>query len=181
MGLEWESGIHLSRATLCQTVGRVAEALDPVVRCMAAEMWSHGYVQFDLTPVRCLSREHDGGSFLGQMWVCAEVGGDVIYTWDKSKEAIVLDRIVPIGYRGILQADGGSELICFLNGGKMRGAPPPGIIRAGCWAHVRRKFFEAARDGCPMANGMLKIINLLYRIERVAREENLDPAQRAQF
>lgn len=178
-GLKWESGVELSQATLCQTISRVAEAVGPVVRHMSDTMWRSGYVQFDLTPVRCLSREHEGGSFLGQMWVASEVGGDVIYTWDKSKEAIVAERIIPHWFDGIIQADGGSELICFLKGGKKRDKPPPDITRAGCWAHVRRKFHQAAEAGCQQSKQLLKIINVLYRIERVAREAGLDPKSRA--
>jgi hypothetical protein len=129
--------------------------------------------------VRCLSREHDGGSFWGQMWVAAAMdGGDVIYTWDKSKEAIVAERIVPDWFLGILQCDGSSEIACFLLGGIGRKRPPPKIIRAGCWAHVRRKFFQAAKDGCPLAKRLLKIINVLYRIEGDAQKAGLDPGQR---
>jgi transposase len=135
--------------------------------------------QMDLTPVRCLSREHDGGSYLGQMWVSAAMGGgDVIYTWDKSKEAIVAERIVPDWFRGFLQCDGSSEIACFLHGGKGRKRPPPDIIRVGCWAHVRRKFFEAAQDGCPLAKRLLKIINVLYRIEHEARDGGYTAVQR---
>lgn len=179
--LKWEAGVELSQATLCQTIARVAEAVEPVVDCMAKTMWSSGYVQFDLTPVRCLSREHDGGSFLGQMWVAAEVGGDVIYTWDKSKEAIVAERIIPSWFDGIIQADGGSELACFLKGGKRRDRPPPAITRAGCWTHVRRKFHQAAEAGCRQSNRLLTIVNVLYRIERVACENHFDTKQRAQL
>lgn len=178
-GLRWESGVDLSRSTLCQTIAHVAEAVEMVVRCMSDAMWKSGYVQFDLTPVRCLSREREGGSFLGQMWVSAEVGGDVIFTWDKSKEAIVAERIIPSWFKGTIQADGGSELICYLKGGKKRDRPPPDITRAGCWTHVRRKFFEAAEAGCQYAKRLLRIINVLYRIERVAREGTLDGKARA--
>lgn len=163
--LQWECAVDLSPATLCQTIASVADAAGPVVACMSTALWRTGYVQVDLTPVRCLSREHKGGSFLGQMWVSAAVGGDVIYTWDKSKAALVAERIVPDWFRGLLQCDGGSELACFLLGGKGRHKPPPEILRAGCWAHVRRKFFEAAQSGCPIAAKLLKIINTLYRIE----------------
>lgn len=178
-GIEWESGIKLSQATMCQTIARIADAVQPVVDCMGAAMWQSGRVQMDLTPVRCLSREHDGGSFLGQMWVSAAMGrGDVIYTWDKSKEAKVAERIVPDWFAGILQTDGGSEIACFLLGGKGRTRPPPDIIRAGCWAHVRRKFFQAAKDGCPLAQRLLKIINVLYRIEDDARKADSTSAQR---
>ena len=177
--LEWESGVKLSAATLCQTIARLADAVEPVVRCIAREMWAGGIVQMDLTPVRCLSREHDGGSFLGQMWVSAAPGGDVIYNWDKSKEAIVAERIVPGGWKGILQTDGGSELACYLRGGKARGKPPPDIVRAACWAHVRRKFFEAAKAGCRVSAGLLKIINVLYRIESTA--SGLSPEERVRI
>jgi transposase len=178
-GIAWESGIKLSQATMCQTIARIADAVQPVVDCMATVMWRSGRVQMDLTPVRCLSREHDGGSFLGQMWVSAAMdSGDVIYTWDQSKEAKVAERIVPDWFAGILQTDGGSEIACFLLGGKGRQRPPPDIIRAGCWAHVRRKFFQAAKDGCPLSQRLLKIINVLYRIEDAARKAELTPAQR---
>ena len=177
--LEWESGVKLSAATLSQTIGRIAEALEPVVRCMADELWCAPCVQFDLTPVRCLSREHSGGSFLGQMWVCAVPGGDVLYKWDKSKAAIVADGIIPDWYTGIILSDGGKELLCFLKGGKARDKPPPDIRRAACWAHVRRKFFEAAKAGCRIAARLLKIINVLYRIEDHARTKGLTPQERA--
>lgn len=89
------------------------------------------------------------------------------------------EGIIPPDYQGILQSDGGKELICFLNGGKGRNKPPPGIIRAACWAHVRRKFFEAAKAGCPIAARLLKIINVLYRIENQARDKSLSPDERA--
>ncbi|RYD32621.1 MAG: hypothetical protein EOP86_15285 [Verrucomicrobiaceae bacterium] len=42
------------------------------------------------------------------------------------------------------------ESLRTLKGGKGRFKPPPGIRRAACWAHVRRKFFEAAKAGCPI-------------------------------
>jgi transposase len=179
--LEWESGVHVSAATMCQAVAQVAELVAPVVQCMSLKMWQYGYTQMDLTPVRCLSREHEGGSFLGQMWVSAQVGGDVIYTWDASKEAVVAERIVPEWFTGILQCDGGSEIACFLQGGKGRKRPPPQITRIGCWAHARRKFIPAAESGDRAAQRLLRIINTLYRIEHRAREQQLTPAARAQL
>ncbi len=176
--LEWECGVILSNATLCQTIARMAQEVEPVVQSMAESMWRAPCVQMDLTPVRCLSREHVGGSFLGQMWVAAVPGADVLYTWDQSKAARVAEGIIPPWFKGILQTDGGSETACFLKGGKNRLKPPPEIPRAACWAHVRRKFFEGAKGGCPRCARLLKIINVLYRIEGRARELGLEPEQR---
>lgn len=176
--LEWESGVRLSRATLCQSVTRLAEAVEPVVRQMAREFWAGGVVQLDLTPVRCLSGEREGGSFLGQMWVCAAPGGDVLWHWSETKEAKVARDVIPEGWQGVLQVDGGSEVACHLRGGKDRAHPPPqGIVRAACWAHVRRKFFEGAQTGCSQCARLLKIINVLYRIEREIA--HLEPQERA--
>lgn len=177
--LEWESGVLLSQSTLCQNLAQIAGLLEPVVREISLTMWQSGYVQMDLTPVRCLSTEHEGGSFLGQMWVSAQVGGDVIYTWDKSKEALVAERIVPADFTGIIQTDGGSEIACFLKGGKERKQPPPDIERSGCWAHARRRFEAGAKRGCKKSKKIVTIINVLYRIESEAREAKLEPAERA--
>jgi transposase len=178
---EWEAGVKVPLSTMCQTVAGVSDAAELVVKVMAQEMWRGGYVQMDLTPLRCLARDAPGGSFLGQMWVSAAPGGDVIYTWDRSKEAIVAERIVPEWFSGILQCDGGSEIACFLAGGKERLRKPPPILRAACWAHVRRKFFEASRSGCTIAARLLKIINVLYRIEGIARDNNLLFSQRQEL
>lgn len=176
--MEWEAGVKLPLSTMCQTVAAAADVVQSVVDVMAREMWQGGYVQMDLTPVRCLAGELPGGSFLGQMWVAAAPGGDVVYTWDRSKEALVAERIVPEWFAGILQCDGGSEIACFLAGGKGRHRKPPPILRAGCWAHARRKFHEASRSGCATAARLLKIINVLYRIEGIAREGGFSDAQR---
>ena len=62
------------------------------------------------------------------------------------------------GYRGIIQADAyaGYNL-----------AVQSGVTRAGCWAHVRRKFFDLAESTqSPVAQEAVERINALYQIER---------------
>lgn len=41
---------------------------------------------------------------------------------------------------------------------------------ACCWAHVRRRFLQAVESGYTKAEAPLKLIQALYRIERVAKE-----------
>lgn len=41
---------------------------------------------------------------------------------------------------------------------------------ACCWAHVRRRFLQAVENGYGKAEPLLKIIQELYQIERVAKE-----------
>ncbi|MEG2843382.1 MAG: IS66 family transposase, partial [Ruthenibacterium sp.] len=43
---------------------------------------------------------------------------------------------------------------------------------AGCWAHVRRKFFEANESGYATAEGFLKLLGNLYALEREAKQRS---------
>lgn len=43
---------------------------------------------------------------------------------------------------------------------------------AGCWAHVRRKFFEANEAGYSIAEGILKLLRNLYTLEREAKQRS---------
>ncbi|MBK8326956.1 MAG: transposase, partial [Moraxellaceae bacterium] len=49
----------------------------------------------------------------------------------------------------------------------------------GCWAHIRRKFFEVhVKTKHPIAAEALRRIQCLYAIEREAQEQNLSTVQR---
>jgi transposase len=57
-------------------------------------------------------------------------------------------------------------------------ASPQGITEVGCWAHVRRKFFElhtAAQS--TLGATALAHIGVLYEVERQIREQNLGPSE----
>ena len=74
-------------------------------------------MQLDLTPVRCLWGQREAGSSLGQMWVGAAPGGDVLWHRRETKGAKVAKvarDVVPDGWQGVLQVDGGSEVACHL-------------------------------------------------------------------
>ncbi|MBE4751608.1 transposase, partial [Corallococcus sp. ZKHCc1 1396] len=49
---------------------------------------------------------------------------------------------------------------------------PEGRVRVGCWAHVRRRFFEALPTA-PEAREALDFILALYRVEAQARDAGL--------
>ena len=53
-----------------------------------------------------------------------------------------------------------------------------GIVEVACWAHVRRKFFDAQSSDLMRSTVMLAYIRLLYDIEREARDRKLDSAGR---
>jgi hypothetical protein len=70
------------------------------------------------------------------------------------------------GFRGYLQADAfsGYDRLCA----------GPDVIEVACWAHVRRKFFEARTSAPVLAHAALARIRQLYRIEQGAAELSAD-------
>jgi hypothetical protein len=53
-----------------------------------------------------------------------------------------------------------------------------GVIEVACWAHARRKFYEAQSSDVMRSTVMLAYIRLLYDVEREAREQKLSAEQR---
>jgi hypothetical protein len=75
------------------------------------------------------------------------------------------------GFQGTLQRDGYG-----VYGSLARDNPK--WICAGCWSHARRKFVDALEEGTPAASQIVEELRKLYLIERHAREQKLDAAQR---
>jgi transposase len=166
-------GVHLPRQTMSDTIEQVAMRAAPVVRAMEQELWKGQYVQMDETPMRCLDVERPGGSFRGWMWtVAGPPGGDVIFRWEESRGHEVLLRWLPADFVGTVQRDGYSA---YRAAAKRLAAK---ILWAACWAHVRRKFYDATLAGDRVAQWFLTQIGLLYAVEKEAREKQLPPVLR---
>ena len=71
-------------------------------------------------------------------------------------------------FRGYLQADAYSGYDHFYK------EPERGIVEVACWAHSRRRFFEAQSSDLMRSTVMLAYIRLLYDVEREAREQKLE-------
>ncbi|MDZ4829260.1 MAG: IS66 family transposase [Phycisphaerae bacterium] len=74
-------------------------------------------------------------------------------------------------YRGTLVADGYGGYDGVVTGN--------GIVRAGCWAHARRKFVDAERSEPDVAKQAVALINAMFAVER--RAKDLDPAARLEM
>jgi transposase len=157
-------GLYLSRSTLCDWVQDAAVVLEPLAALQKATVLRSPVIWTDDTPVTVLGGEQPG-STTGRFW--AYIGDDAHpytvydFTMSRSRDgpaAFLRD------YRGFLQADayGGYDGI-FLNS-------DGGIEEVACWAHARRKFYDARSNAPRQANEILEWIRQLYDIEDRARE-----------
>lgn len=175
-------GITLSRQTMAGLLMQLQAPLAPIAAALKAALRQGTVVQVDETPVQVLrepKREADQESF---MWVFCGGPPERPVRWFEyapSRAAAVPKRVLladsdarsgsdpPKFY---LQSDGYSAYTVLAGAPEVAG-------HAGCWAHVRRKFVDAAsgRNACA-AQQMLAHIRQLYAVERSVREAA--PAER---
>lgn len=163
-------GAELSRATMCGWMRQSAELLVPLYELFKRRVLASRVIHTDDTPVEVLdaSLPH---TRTGRFWVYV---GDrrqpyVVYDYTPSRKRDGPAEFLK-DYRGYLQADafGGYDGIYAGSGGK--------IVEVGCWAHARRKFFEAKATASKAAHEGLARIGQLYALERQAQEAEL-PAE----
>jgi len=163
--------INLPRQTLARWVELAADWLTPVYEQIRTGVLAGGYVQMDETPIEYLEPGH-GKTRQGYLWTGSRPGGDVFYAWHTSRAAACLDTIIPVDFKGTVQCDGYAAYPSFA--GSRAGA----IVLAGCWAHMRRGFYEAREQSPKISGWFLRQIQNLYRVESVLRDKKAGPALR---
>jgi transposase len=144
--------------------------LKPIHQCIRTGVMAGGYVQVDETPIRYLSPGH-GKTKLGYFWTTSRPGGDAVYQWETSRAAACFDNVLPVDFKGTVQCDGYAAYASYARH-KER------IQLAACWAHARRKFYEAREQDPLIAGWLLRQIGHLYRIERNLRLSRSGPQVR---
>jgi len=163
--------LHLPRQTLARWVELAADWLKPIYEHIRTGVLAGGYVQVDETPIDYLE-PGNGQTRQGYFWTFNRPGGDGFYHWQTSRAAACLENVIPVHFTGTLQCDGYSAYQSFAN---RRGHA---IELAGCWAHARRKFYEALEQSPRVAGWLLRQIQHLYRIEANLRENHAGPRLR---
>jgi len=165
-----ETGIVLSRATLDGWVMRVGELLRPISGAMAQELLAGNYIQADETPVGVQSERVRGKNHQAYLWQYSRPGGAVVFDFRMGREREGPRRFLG-NFEGILQSDGYAAYDQV--GGH-------NIVHAACWAHARRKFFQAVELN-PKDQGAIGIvaqIDALFGIDARARDQGLSQEER---
>jgi transposase len=160
-------GVYISRSTQCHWVKAGADLFQPLYDFQRERVLQSSVMWTDDVPITVLGGPK--GSFPGHFWTYI---GDSEHPYSVYDFTTNHSRDGPAGflrdYSGYLQADAytGYDAI-FL-------APGSSIIEVACWAHARRRFFDAARSNPREAHQVLEWIRQLYDIEDRAHDWSVD-------
>jgi transposase len=162
-GILARHGVEISRKTMCDWMARVADLLEPITMRMRALVLQSKVIHTDDTPVPVQDPSCPKKTKTGRLWTYL---GDAEHPYTLFDFTPTRSREGPEewldGYQGYLQADAFSGYDAMFKLGH--------VIEVACWAHARRKFFEAKSTDAPRAHQMLAFIGQLYDIERKAKE-----------
>ena len=161
-------GIELSRTTLAEWIGVIGWQLQPLVDRLRAKLLEAPVLHADETPVAQLD-PGAGKTKRAYLFAYRSTGSPPIVVFDYCPTRAGKHAAAFLGdWRGALMVDdyGGYKQLFAA-----------GVTELGCWAHARRKFFDAWKaSGSELAKAAVERIGALYAIESELRE--MDPAAR---
>lgn len=157
--------INIPYSTITDWVSNSCQLLIPLYDALVKEVMSGQYLHVDETPIQVLDKDKKGQTHRGFYWVYHNSLQDLVlfeYQPGRSREG---PSHMLKDFKGRVQTDGYSGYN-FLNKEK-------DINLFHCWAHARRKFYEALSNDQARATYALEQIQLLYAIERKAAEAQI--------
>jgi len=156
--------VYVARSTMCAWMRAAGELVAPLVELMAWRVKQSCVVHTDDTPVPIQS-PGEKQCRKGRIW--CYLGDDahpyIVYDYTPSRTRDGPAKWLQ-GYVGYLQADayGGYDGIYHAQN----------MTEVACWAHARRKFYDAQDSDGKRATQMLALVGELYAIEREAKGAN---------
>jgi transposase len=163
-------GIEIARSTMCDWAAQCADVLRPLYDRMVDQVRASTVIHTDDTPVKVQDRSRTQ-TRTGRFWVY--LGDDdhpqtvFAYTPSRSRdgpmeflrdwgkdERVYLQADAFGGYDGLYAGDAGGH-----------------VTEVACWAHARRKFYDARTSDPPTSTQALAYIRLLYDVEAEAKKE----------
>ncbi len=151
-------GVRVTSQTLWDQVWAISQQLRPCYDALYTDVLAQPVIGLDQTGWKRLEKR---GSKPWQMW-CLTAPGIVYHRICDDKSAATFRELVG-DFEGTIVCDALSTHSAGARDG-------PGIVLAGCWAHVHRRFAEA-EDDFPEAATALDFIRRLYSIDARANTD----------
>jgi transposase len=161
-------GVGVSRQDMANWQAKIGIILISLYVLLKGTLKGGRVLRMDETTVQVMGEEERKDTQKSYMWLAR--GGPpgkpaVIFKYSDSRKAENIDEFIG-GFHGFLQTDGYAGYDSAVGG-------RTDIIHVGCFAHGRRKFFEAQKNGVQAKSAAIgiKYIKQLYDIDNELREQ----------
>ena len=157
-------GVDIARSTMCAWMLSASELVGPLVELITTRVKQSKVIHTDETRVPVQDPAVKGACKSGRIWtyIGDEASPYVAYDYTPDRTRAGPQRFLD-DYKGYLQADayGGYDGIYHKGN----------VTEVACWAHARRKFFDARETDGRRAAQMLAMVAELYAVEDAAKEK----------
>lgn len=163
-------GIILPPSTVDGWVRSMGELIEPLADLMRRQVLKSGYLMVDETTIKVQDRAIKGKNHQGYYWVYYDpLSRQIFFDYRKGRGREGPNQTLK-DFKGYLQTDG------YAGYNDLAGRDD--ITPVGCMAHARRYFDKALDSDKDRSEWALHHIQLLYKIERYARENMMTHEKR---
>ena len=164
--------VEVNRSSMSRWMICLSQLAMPLLNLMHEDLLESPIAHCDETRIQVLKEKNKRAESQSYMWCLAKRGPQpiLLYRYYDNRSAMSAWDLLD-GFSGYLQVDGYKVYDKIAN--KLH------LNLAACWAHVRRKFWEAEKfskqvdkKAKPLASEALEYIKKLYAIEKTAKGEN---------
>ena len=152
-----ELGVSISASTINDWFKAVVGKVKPIYDLLRAHVLACDYVQVDESTLPVIDNEKHR-AVKGYVWSVVDVmAGDRFFFYEHGSRSTRVAMGLLKDFKGAIQSDG---YIVYEHFEGMDGK-----LLLGCWAHARRKFFDARVENEKLALEALFYIRQLYDVE----------------
>ena len=165
------TGMHIPASTVSNWFMGSCDLLRALYFRLKEIVLASSYIQVDESTVPVIDNEKHR-AVKAYLWMVRSVMEKLVFFhYDKGSRAqkVVIELLR--NYQGAVQTDGYEAYSIYEH--------KKGVLLLGCWAHARRKFTEALGEDKTGAEYALEQIGMLYKVEAMATDQQMDYQQRA--
>ena len=161
--------VNINYSTVSGWIKDAVALIEPVYNLHCKKVLNTNYLNADETTIKVLDKDKKGTTHQGYYWVYYDTQRKLaLFDYQPGRGAIYPQSMLH-NFKGYLQSDGYDGYETF---DKIEG-----VITLCCWAHARRKFYEALEYDKYYGQMLLGQIQSLYKIEDWCRNHHYTPEQ----
>lgn len=161
--------VDINHTTAINWIKQGCDLITSIYEALVRQVLKASYLSVDETTLKVIDPKVKGTTHQGYYWVYYDTNNKLVLFQYQKGRAGEYPREILQAYQGYLQTDGYAGYDQF--------DAVEGITTLNCWAHARRKFFDAQDYDKARATTVLEKIQCLYKVESYCQEKNYTPEQ----